>query len=177
MNTENAEIWKPIEGFENYQVSTSGRVKSLPRRGTIGGILKPEITNDGYLQVALYNNGKRYWKRVHRLVAQTFLPNPNNLPEVNHKDENPSNSNLQNLEWCTTSYNHDYGTRIERVRQATTNGKCSKTVLQFDINGNFIAEYPSTQEVQRQLGFRQGFISTCCLNKCKSAYGFIWRYK
>ena len=185
MNTENSEIWKPIEGFDNYQVSNLGRVKStIHHNGTNERILKPLLKKDGYLQIVLYKHkiSKRLY--IHRLVAAAFLPNPNNLPCVNHKNENPQNNmvvlnkdgsvnvELSNLEWCDYTYNNNYGTRNERLAKTK-----SKIVLQYSLDGTFIKEYPSIREVERQLGFAQGNISHCCLGKYNQAYGYKWLYK
>ena len=122
------EIWKPVIGYEGlYEVSNLGRVRSVDRlvkysNGQIhlhkGRILSPGLVHKlGYLQVALCNNGKIKHKMVYRLVAEAFLPNPDNLPQVNHKDENPFNNCVDNLEWCTIEYNINYGTRIQKVTE------------------------------------------------------------
>ena len=177
------EIWKTIEGFEGlYEVSNLGRVRSLDRirkagYGSIanikGKILVPQNINDKkYLTVNLYRNevGKHYL--VHRLVAKAFIPNPNNLPEVNHKDENPSNNNISNLEWCDRKYNSNYGTARERA-----NRKKSKPVIKCDLNGNEITRYCSAREAARVIGKSQAAISRCCMGKYKTAYGYIWKYE
>lgn len=169
------EQWKNIEGFPYYQVSNFGRVKSL--KNGKERILKPKKHKTGYLHIALFKNGKHYWRLIHRLVAEAFLPNPNNLSDVNHKDENPQNSNLENLEWVDHKTNINYGTGIERRAKTQTNHQNSKTVFQYNLDGTFIREWPSLKEVQRQLGFNNGSISACCLGKCKTSYGFIWKYK
>ena len=112
------EEWRDIEGYEGlYQVSNLGRVRSLNCRGHKGciGILTPRLDGKGYEMVALYKEGKARNTKVHRLVAQAFIPNPNNYPQVNHKDENKINNNVSNLEWCTVLYNNCYGTRLKRV--------------------------------------------------------------
>lgn len=168
------EIWKDIKGYEGlYQVSNLGRVKSLGNnKRRKEKILKQVEDGGGYLFVLLCKNGKGKMFKVHRLVAQAFTPNPNNYPQVNHKDENKQNNCVWNLEWCDCKYNINYGTGIERRIE-----KVSKTVLQYDLNGNFIREFLSGTEVQRQLGFGFQHISHCCLGKRKTAYGFIWRYK
>ena len=107
-----------------YQVSNLGRVKSLGNDKTRKEkILKPKINNNGYLKVGLYKNGKVKIFLVHRLVATAFIPNPDNLPVVNHRDENPSNNSVENLEWCTAKYNINYGTRNERVSEKHTGAK------------------------------------------------------
>ena len=127
------EIWKPIEGYEGlYEVSSYGRVRSLDRyvkcdyeryRLHKGKILSPGKDKDGYLFVVLSCNGKHKTITVHRLVAQAFIPNPYNLPQVNHRDENPSNDNVDNLEWCNAKYNSNYKTRNIRIREtAIKNG-------------------------------------------------------
>lgn len=120
---EQEEIWRDIEGYEGlYQVSNLGRVKSLERidemgRLRLGRILSPVIDRYGYLRVNLYKEGKRKTFQVHRLVGQAFIPNPEGLPQINHKDEDPSNDRADNLEWCSRSYNINYGTRNERQVQ------------------------------------------------------------
>ena len=162
-------------------MSNWGRVKSLERIDRLGHLRKEKILSSrphdgGYAIVALYKNGKRKDYHVHRLVAEAFLDNPDNLPCINHKDENPSNNHYSNLEFCSYQYNNTYGTRIERVAEKRRNGKFSKVVFQYSLNGEFIKEYPSTREVERQLKYKQGYISACCLGKYKTAYGFIWRY-
>ena len=109
-------MWKNIKGYEElYQVSNYGRVKSLRKNGKI---INGYIDGKGYMQVALSKNGKKKWFRIHRLVAQAFIPNHDNLPIINHKDENKLNNRVDNLEWCTTKYNNCYGTRIKRVSEA-----------------------------------------------------------
>lgn len=120
--TEN-EVWKDIAEYEGfYQVSNRGNVRSVARRGSQGYrrrglMLKPGYTSRGYLQVNLSENGKSKTRTVHRLVAETFLPNPNGLSQVNHRDEDKDNNNVENLEWCTSEYNNRYGTRaIKKVR-------------------------------------------------------------
>lgn len=101
------EKWKTIKEFKNYEVSNMGRVRSKRRMGTNGGILVAKECN-GYLKVKLVDKGKRKNYRVHRLVAEAFIPNPKKLPQVNHKDENRTNNRVENLEWCTSSYNNYY---------------------------------------------------------------------
>ena len=126
------EIWRPIEGYEGlYEISSYGRVKSLERyRSNNGGIqlLKERIMNpldyNGYKNVLLWKNGSKKKEYVHRLVAKAFIPNPDNLKEVNHKDENPSNNMVENLEWCNHRYNMNYGTLQQRRRVKMINNGC-----------------------------------------------------
>lgn len=169
------EIWKDIEGYEGlYQVSNMGRVRSL--RKNI--ILKKSITNRGYERVVLFIGNKPKGFTVHRLVAMAFIPNPDNLPQVNHKDENKTNNCAGNLEWCTQEYNHNYGTINIRISQKQLNDKNkSKVVLQYTLDGTFIKEWKSTRDVKRNLGFTHTRISECCRNIRKTAYGYIWKYK
>lgn len=165
-----SEVWKDIKGYEGvYMVSNWGRVKSLKYGKE--KVIKPRKAGIGYLQVVLFKNGKGKSYFVHRLVAQAFIPNPDNLPIINHKDEKPSNNNVDNLEWCNHCYNLTYGSRIKRVLDKT-----SKPTYQYTLDGELIAEYPSTMEVERQLGYSQGNISQCCNGKLKTANGYIWRY-
>ena len=141
------EIWKDYKDYEGlYQASNLGRMRSLDRwvkgpnssiRFCKGRILKPCTTKDGYLLVNLCKNGKVKSFLVHRLVAEAFIDNTDNLPQVNHKDENPLNNVVSNLEWCSYSYNNSYGTRLERVRDKQINGKKSKPDLQYTIDGEY----------------------------------------
>ena len=132
----------------------------------------PSIT----LVLVFVKLNKKYYK-VHRLVAEAFIHNPLNLPQVNHKDENKKNNAVENLEWCTLPYNINYGSRNKRVSQSLTNGKTSKCILQFDLNNNLVNEYPSIHEAARLLKIKEGGISMCCRNKSKTAYGFVWKFK
>lgn len=162
------EIWKDIEGYEGlYQVSNMGRVRGLRRNI----ILKNRIAR-GYERVILSIGDKPKCFTVHRLVAMAFIPNPDNLPQVNHKDENKTNNYVDNLEWCTREYNLNYGTVIARRARSK-----SKKVLQFKPDGTFVKEWESIMDVQRNLGFCQSYISACCRGKHAYAYGYIWKYK
>ena len=127
------EEWRPIEGYEGlYEVSNTGQVRSLDRyvvnslgnrRFYKGKVLIQLKGKDDYLVINLYCNGKYHQMKIHRLVAQAFIPNPENLPQVNHKDEDKTNNNVTNLEWCDAKYNNNYGSRLERSREtAIKNG-------------------------------------------------------
>ena len=175
------EYWKPVVGYEGlYMVSNWGRVKSFDRwvksrNGSVrfckGRILKPLTSSSGYLYVNLYKNNIKKEYLVHRLVAEAFIDNPDNLFQVNHRDENKLNNNVDNLEWCDAKYNINFGTCIERRSK-----KKSKPVLQYTLDGEFVREWPSTMECGRN-GFNQGNIWMCCQGKLKKYKGFIWRYK
>lgn len=153
-NIENInEEWRDIVGYEGlYQVSNLGRIKSLGNDKTKKEkILKPQLYKNGYYRIWLYKNGNKKRYLVHRLVALAFIPNSNNLPCVNHKDEDKSNNSVENLEWCSVSYNINFGNRNKLVGEINViklkNHKLlSKPVLQFDLEGNLIAEYPSIKE-------------------------------
>lgn len=136
------EIWKDIKGFNGiYQVSNLGRVKSIDRwieykskNGNLSRkLIKGKIFTDcfdkgGYRSVTFSYNSKNYYFSVHRLVAQTFIPNPDNLPQVNHKDENPSNNCVDTLEWCTAKYNNNYGNHNQKLSNAATGRKSFRTI-------------------------------------------------
>ena len=110
------ELWKDIPEYEGlYQVSNYGRIKSLHNYRGKGNIIKPKIKNN-YYQIGLRKNNIRKWFSIHRLVAENFILNSQNLPQVNHKDENKLNNYVDNLEWCTVLYNNTYGTRIDKVK-------------------------------------------------------------
>lgn len=153
------EVWKPIKDYEGiYEVSSFGQIRRLhkDKRSSPFKILKLD-TLRGYKKAHLYKDGYGKPVQVHRLVAEAFIPNPNNLPCVNHKDEDPSNNHIDNLEWCDPKYNVNYGTGIARQVK-----KRSKVVLCFDLDMNFIKEYSSTTEAARDLNLSQGNIVSCC---------------
>ena len=164
------EEWRDIKGYEGlYQVSNLGRVRSLNCRGHKGciGILTPRLDGKGYEMVALYKEGKARNTKVHRLVAQAFIPNPNNYPQVNHKDEDKTNNNVDNLEWCTNEYNHNYGTRNERVAKSL-----SKKVICITTGEIF----NSMREACRKYDINTGRMTECCQGKRKTAGGYKWEY-
>ena len=130
------EEWRDIEGYEGlYQISNLGRVKSFPRPTTPGGILKTIKRKDGYCSIKLSKNGKVKKVLVHRLVAKAFIPNTNNLPIINHKDENPLNNNVDNLEWCDYKYNNNYGTLSKRKSEIAKTYKRNRDNLGRFCNG------------------------------------------
>ena len=175
---EYIEEWKDIKDYEGkLQVSSYGNIRNINYYGTgIIKIVNQRPNENGYMVVSLSKNKKTKPCKVHRLVAETFLPNPENLPEVNHKDENKTNNRVENLEWKTHRGNCNHGTRNERIFEKTTNGKCSKKVLQFSKSGEFIREWPSVMECSRN-GYDFRNVSACCLGKRKTAYGFRWEYE
>lgn len=155
------EIWKDIENYEGlYQISNLGRIKSL--KCGKEKLKKPSNNGRGYLQVCLRKNCERKNFMVHRLVAQAFLSNPNNLPQVNHKDENPHNNCVYNLEWCDNQYNIDYSQ--------------AKQVFQYDLQGELIKVWKSTMECNRN-GYKQSNVAACCRGKRKTCGGYIWSYE
>lgn len=167
-----SEVWKDVVGFEGlYKVSNKGNVYSIERidsRGhrRRGRMLSPGHNSlNGYPQVGLRKNGVLKIKYIHRLVAETFLPNPEGWPQVNHRDEVRDNNNVENLEWCTSKYNNSYGTRIERVVQAR-----SKKVKATNIKTNEVITFNSTQEAKLK-GFSGGCVSAACRGVYKGRAG------
>ena len=164
-----SEIWKDVAGYEGlYQVSSVGRVKRFYKNGK-ERILKLYPNGSNYLIVVLCKNSIHKQFRVHRLVATAFIPNPQNLPQVNHKDETKTNNHVENLEWCDAKYNNNYGTHIERSAE-----KQRKKVGQFTLAGEFVRTWPSLSQIGRDLGI--GNVSPCCKGKRPSAGGFVWRF-
>lgn len=199
------EIWRDAPGFEGYQVSNEGRVKSLNYNHTgREKLLIPAVDGGGYLFVKLYKDGKRKTKYIHKLAAEAFMPNPLNLPQVNHKDENKLNNTVwlnedgsvdlekSNLEWCTATYNCNYGTRNQRMAESLKNSqkakeqrnklheKLSKPVYQRTLDEILVKIWSSVNECGRN-GFNSGAVSECCNNKYKregnNRYkNYIWEY-
>lgn len=172
------EEWKPIVGYEDYQISNEGMVKSLGNdKSRKEKILKLRKNNKSYLYVCLYQDGKATCKQVHRLVAEAFLENPQNLPEVNHKDEDKTNNSVENLEWCNRSYNNNYGTRTQKCAERLLNRQDqSKRVDQIDmVTGEVIHQWTSVNECGRN-GYNKGDISLCARGLKKQYKGYIWKY-
>ena len=171
------EIWKDIKGYEGqYQVSNLGNVKSLKRNK----VMSPIVRRHGYFGVQLYDGkGKQKTYSIHRLVAQTFIDNPNNYAEVNHKDENKANNRVENLEWCDRTYNVRYGTAMQRsAKHRINNLKQSKRIAQYTKDGELIGVFPSIAEIKRELGFEQSNICNCAKGhpNYSHAYGYVWKY-
>ena len=171
-----SEVWKDVSGYEGYyQVSNKGNVYSVERidsRGQKcgGRTLKPRYDKDGYLIVTLYKNGAEKKKRVHRLVTEVFIPNPNGLPQVNHKDEIKDNNNAENLEWCTSAYNVNHGTRNERV---------SKKVRAINVETGEVLTFKSITEAGRN-GYAKGHVSEACRGVYYGGNlykGYKWSYE
>lgn len=203
------EIWEDIEGYEGlYQVSNLGRVRSLDRKiyqdkdGSTysrlikGKVLKYNYDKQGYTLVHLCSDGKRSCKKVHRLVAKSFIKNGYGKEYINHKDGNKKNNSVNNLEWVTPSENniHAYkiglskptrpmlGRKKEKHPTYGLRGKLnhkSKKVLQYDKNNNFIKEWECLADIERKLKIKESLISLCCrgIKYHKTAGGYIWKYK
>lgn len=164
------ETWKAIPDYENYQVSDLGNVRSMSYRRTgETKVLTPKRNNCGRMWVDL--KGKP--TLVHRLVATVFLPNPQGLPEINHKDGNPANNAVENLEWCTGEYNkREYFKGIDKG----TPRKLFQNILQISMDGNVIARWDNVRQITVETGMNQWSITQCCDGKRKTAYGFRWQY-
>lgn len=178
------ENWKPIEGYEGlYEVSNLGNVRSITR--IINGRIYKErylhqtVSGNHYKTVTLSYNGKQKTYAVHRLVAETFIPNPDNLPQVNHKDENKTNNRIVNLEWCDNKYNCNYGTHNENLSKSLKGKPKSQRALpvaRYSKEGELIAVYYGAMEAARRTGINQSNITKCCKGKQKTCGGYIWKY-
>lgn len=175
------EIWKSIEGYEGlYEVSDLGNIKSLERLCKSRGkrfrptkeMIKKQVPNkQGYMLISLSKNSKCKNFSVHRLVAKAFIPNPNNFPQVNHKDEIKSNNAVENLEWCDGKYNSNYGTaRIRQIEPRLI------PIIQLDKNNNVIKEWKSCSETKK-FGFEPRHVNACCKKIQKTHIGYKWEYK
>ena len=182
------EIWKPVVGWEGlYEVSNLGNVRSVDRTIERKGYSVQnrngkniyQRTQYGYKRVKLCKGGVNKSKMVHRLVAEAFIPNPQSLPFINHKDEVRGNNRVENLEWCTRLYNMRYGNCIKNIRNSHINNpKLSKPVAKCDLDGKILETYPSQAEAARKNGLFQSRISNCCIGKkkCVTHGGFKWKY-
>lgn len=157
---------KDVAGYEGlYAVTSCGKVWSYRRKK----FLTPVATGNGYLRVGLCKDGQIKLYMVHRLVADAYIPNPENLPQINHRDENKTNNCLQNLEWCDAKYNHNYGTINERISNSR-----KIPILQFTMEGKFVREWSSAKDVGEEV---RANICHCLRGKLPSAYGYKWVYK
>ena len=166
------EIWRDIpDYFGIYQVSNLGRIKRIKKYKSEPTILKSKTDNAGYLRVDLSKNCKRKSFLIHRLVALAFIPNPEALPQINHKNENKSDNRVENLEWCDSRYNNNYGTIRKRISITK-----SIPVIQCNMNGEIIREYYGMNEAARQTGICVQNIHKCCIGVYKTAGGYKWKY-
>lgn len=186
-----AEVFKDIPNYVGlYQISNFGNVKSLKRkiknkngfRIVEEKILKPYINSCGYYCVNLRKNSKIEIKLLHRLIAENFIENKNNFKIINHKDGNKLNNNIQNLEWCTYSYNNKEAYRLNLKKPTFKNkfGKehnKTKRIEQYDLKNNFIKIWYGSYEIERNLGINHSQIINCCKNRQKTSGGFIWKYR
>ncbi len=166
----------PVIGYENlYLVSPNGEIFSIKSQK----LLKPYTDKNGYQIVGLFHNGKQKKCKIHRIVAIAFLPNLNGLSQVNHKDENPANNCVDNLEWCDCNYNINYGNRNKKVSNSikTNPDKNRRKIACYDLNMNLVKIYPSLRSVEED-GFNHGAVYSNCnnRNRRKSHKGFIWKY-
>ena len=170
MNKElSEERWKPVVGYEKqYRVSSLSRVKSIDRKRKL--ILSPGL-NKRYLFVSLTKNKKHKPKRIHRLVAEAFIPNPQKYRIVNHKNGIKTDNRIENLEWCTYSENltHAYKNNLRFNKKA---------ILQLDLKDNYIKEHSSLSDASKSIDkyYGRGNITKCCKGLRKSAYGYKWEY-
>lgn len=184
-----SEIWKDVKGYEDlYQISNEGRLRSLDkmvlcrnghRRKVPGRILKPRILSNGYIQYMLSEDGIKKYFYAHRLVAIAFIPNGEGLPEINHRNEIKTDNRVENLEWCNSSYNNRYGTKIER-QNTNTNRDYTKNnmrkVNQYALDGQLIAQYEGIRIASKVTGIPEQSISKCCRKIMHQTHGFKWGY-
>lgn len=181
MDVLDKEVWKDIEGYNGkYQVSNFGRVKSMQRfvkrkseSKTLLSekLMKIKKDKDGYLLVDLYKDNIIKRMRVHRLVAEAFIDNPENKPHVDHINTIRDDNRVENLRWVTRKENMNNPATYDKL------GKHSrKKILQFSTDGTFIREWESAREIERELLIDNSWVAKCCKGKCKSAKGFIFKY-
>lgn len=176
MSTNDAIEWKPVKGYKGlYEVSNTGKVRNAKTLHNLS-IFK---NKQGYCRVNLWKNNAQKKYALHRVVAEAFIPNIYNKPQVNHIDENKSNNNANNLEWCTQFENHNCGTINERISKAlTNNSKKSKQVAAYD-DMNLIFTFPSVYEASRQIGISASTIRDCLHHRHGTIHagGYRWKFQ
>lgn len=175
-----SEQWKSVVGYEGiYEVSSYGNVRSVDRKiqhkdGKVttqkGKLLKQSIHRKGYPIVYLSKGSKKRTVKIHRLVAEAFIPKQSGRDMVNHKDENKCNNHVNNLEWCDASYNVNYGTGLDRMRS-----KLSKPVLGTCVETGKNISYPSAKSAEQD-GFYSSNVIRCCNGQLKTHHGYTWKY-
>jgi len=179
MNSSKEEVWKDVIGYEGkYQISNMGRLKTLRREISFGRgrrfvnetIIKTSVQPNGYVSFAMNKNRKKKTTYVHRLVAQAFIPNPENKATVNHVNGIKTDNRVENLEWNTQSENNKH------IYSGLGKNPKAIPIVQLTLNGDFVKRFESAKEAQRN-GFKQSSISLCCLNKQKAHSGFLWKYE
>ncbi len=180
------EIWKDIKGYEGlYQVSTLGRVRSFDRyvknrmsnkNIKRGKVLTPCTNRNGYKQLNLIINTKKKPKTIHRLVAETFISNPENKPCVNHIDGNKKNNNVKNLEWVTYSENTIHALKKGLKIPLKGMNHYKRPINQFTLDGKFVKRWESIKQVQEEWHLKSTSISACCRGKIKTSLGYKWEY-
>lgn len=170
------EIWKEIRGYDGkYRISNFGRIMSINKHSN--KILKKVLFTNGYVRACLYKDGNYNNYLVHRLVAEYFIPNPNNYPCINHKNEDKTDNRVENLEWCTYSYNNTYNNKQVRIKKTKLEHNCKYAgipVLQLSLDGKVLKRYNSAYEAQRIIGKRH--ILESCYNpkRYKTIGGYRW---
>lgn len=166
------ENWRDIPGYVGiYQVSDNGNVRRKEKYKAVPGVLRPIKMLNGYLCIDLSYKCKKKRFGIHRLVAMAFIPNPDNLPIINHKNENRTDNRVENLEWCTYRYNNNYGTARFR-----TSVKQSTPIVQLTTDGKKIREFYGMHEAARNTGICVQNIHKCCVGTYKTAGGYKWEY-
>ena len=171
------EEWRDVENYEGkYQISNLGRLRSFAR-SVEPLIFAPHYDKDGYIMYGLRRNGKIYTKKAHRLVASAFIPNKDNLPQINHIDEDKTNNRVSNLEWCSHLYNNRYGTKRQRISfYAMYRGHTLRKVRQYTKDGLFVKEHISSRMAERETNIKhQNIIETCRGGQTQSG-GYLWCY-
>ena len=184
-NTETNEIWKQVIGFPRYEVSNLGRVRSYTSSKNQGKILKQGTAHGGYKCVTLMSGtqrggGQRITKRVHRLVAEAFLPNPNNYDQIDHINTIVDDNVVTNIQWCDAKMNANNPITLERRRVEAIPKiieKTSKSVLVYNLDYELLSAFTSTADAARKLNLSQGNISSCCMGSLPSYKKLIFTFK
>lgn len=177
------EIWKDVKDYEGlYQISNLGNIRGMKSNK----VLVLSSSPSGYKFIRLFKKSKGKNYRIHRLVAEAFIPNVKNLPFVNHKDENTGNNCVDNLEWCTASYNINYGNRNNKAAKKISiwrkkkgsdySPRERKKVAQYTLDDKYVREFKSINEAGRETNSSIGTIHNCCVGKSKSCNGYKWKF-